>query len=155
MRTWVEARAAISTCALATMPVRRGHVAPQNTFIDTIIRKFDGQMEVTGTLSECQAGLALPAASLLDVLRRSLPLLTRRMETPQLRIYQSYIFLSQRRPVSGREVALGTITLVHLIKPVLPAPVFLPYRFREAYGARTREKFMELSSSLMVQHLAN
>ena len=25
------------------MPVRRGHVAPQNTFIDTIIRKFDGQ----------------------------------------------------------------------------------------------------------------
>ena len=27
------------------MPVRRGHVAPQNTFIDTIIRKFDGQSE--------------------------------------------------------------------------------------------------------------
>lgn len=25
------------------MPVRRGHLAPQNTFIDTIIRKFDGQ----------------------------------------------------------------------------------------------------------------
>ncbi|XP_033127901.1 potassium voltage-gated channel subfamily H member 2-like [Anneissia japonica] len=25
------------------MPVRRGHVAPQNTFIETIIRKFDGQ----------------------------------------------------------------------------------------------------------------
>uniref|UniRef100_A0A8C1XIS4 Voltage-gated inwardly rectifying potassium channel KCNH2 n=1 Tax=Cyprinus carpio TaxID=7962 RepID=A0A8C1XIS4_CYPCA len=25
------------------MPVRRGHVAPQNTFLDTIIRKFDGQ----------------------------------------------------------------------------------------------------------------
>lgn len=25
------------------MPVRRGHVAPQNTFIDTIIRKFDAQ----------------------------------------------------------------------------------------------------------------
>lgn len=25
------------------MPVRRGHVAPQNTFIDTIIRKFDSQ----------------------------------------------------------------------------------------------------------------
>ena len=27
------------------MPVRRGHVAPPNTFIDTIIRKFDGQSE--------------------------------------------------------------------------------------------------------------
>ncbi|PAA65653.1 hypothetical protein BOX15_Mlig000365g2 [Macrostomum lignano] len=25
------------------MPVRRGHVAPQNTFLDTLIRKFDGQ----------------------------------------------------------------------------------------------------------------
>ncbi|XP_076601120.1 voltage-gated inwardly rectifying potassium channel KCNH6-like [Chaetodon auriga] len=25
------------------MPVRRGHVAPQNTFLDTIIRKFEGQ----------------------------------------------------------------------------------------------------------------
>ncbi len=25
------------------MPVKRGHVAPQNTFIDTIIRKFDAQ----------------------------------------------------------------------------------------------------------------
>ena len=28
------------------MPVRRGHVAPQNTFIDTIIRKFDGQSKL-------------------------------------------------------------------------------------------------------------
>lgn len=27
------------------MPVRRGHVAPQNTFLDTIIRKFEGQSE--------------------------------------------------------------------------------------------------------------
>ncbi|KAA0705095.1 Potassium voltage-gated channel subfamily H member 2 [Triplophysa tibetana] len=25
------------------MPVRRGHVAPQNTFLDTIIRKFESQ----------------------------------------------------------------------------------------------------------------
>ncbi|XP_077083245.1 potassium voltage-gated channel subfamily H member 2a isoform X2 [Siphateles boraxobius] len=25
------------------MPIRRGHVAPQNTFLDTIIRKFEGQ----------------------------------------------------------------------------------------------------------------
>ncbi|VEL20303.1 unnamed protein product [Protopolystoma xenopodis] len=25
------------------MPVRRGHIAPQNTYIDTLIRKFDGQ----------------------------------------------------------------------------------------------------------------
>ena len=31
----------------AAMPVRRGHVAPQNTFIETIIRKFDGQREYT------------------------------------------------------------------------------------------------------------
>jgi len=28
------------------MPVRRGHVAPQNTFIDTIIRKFEGQSKL-------------------------------------------------------------------------------------------------------------
>lgn len=26
-----------------TMPVRRGHVAPQNTFLGVIIRKFEGQ----------------------------------------------------------------------------------------------------------------
>lgn len=25
------------------MPIKRGHVAPQNTFIDTIIKKFDSQ----------------------------------------------------------------------------------------------------------------
>ncbi len=25
------------------MTVKRGHVAPQNTYIDTIIRKFDSQ----------------------------------------------------------------------------------------------------------------
>jgi len=31
------------------MPVRRGHVAPQNTFIDTIIRKFDGQSKFQQT----------------------------------------------------------------------------------------------------------
>lgn len=29
--------------AVRTMPVRRGHVAHQNTFLDTIIRKFEGQ----------------------------------------------------------------------------------------------------------------
>ncbi|CDQ87951.1 unnamed protein product [Oncorhynchus mykiss] len=28
------------------MPVRRGHVAPQNTFLDTIIRKFDSQCKL-------------------------------------------------------------------------------------------------------------
>lgn len=28
-----------------TMPVRRGHVAPQNTFLGVIIRKFEGQSE--------------------------------------------------------------------------------------------------------------
>lgn len=27
------------------MPVRRGHVAPQNTFLGLIIRKFEGQSE--------------------------------------------------------------------------------------------------------------
>ncbi|KAK9410677.1 potassium voltage-gated channel subfamily H member 7-like, partial [Crotalus adamanteus] len=27
----------------SNMPVRRGHVAPQNTFLGTIIRKFEGQ----------------------------------------------------------------------------------------------------------------
>lgn len=29
-----------------TMPVRRGHVAHQNTFLDTIIRKFEGQSKL-------------------------------------------------------------------------------------------------------------
>lgn len=29
------------------MPVRRGHVAPPNIFIDTIIRKFDDQSKYT------------------------------------------------------------------------------------------------------------
>jgi len=33
------------------MPIRRGHVAPQNTFIDTIIRKFDGQSESSQIIS--------------------------------------------------------------------------------------------------------
>lgn len=31
----------------ARMPVRRGHVAPQNTFLDTIIRKFESQSKLT------------------------------------------------------------------------------------------------------------
>lgn len=31
---------------LAKMPVKRGHVAPQNTYIDTIIRKFDSQRNI-------------------------------------------------------------------------------------------------------------
>ena len=31
------------------MPVRRGHVAPPNIFIDTIIRKFDGQSKYIPT----------------------------------------------------------------------------------------------------------
>ncbi|CDQ57215.1 unnamed protein product [Oncorhynchus mykiss] len=29
------------------MPVRRGHVAPQNTFLGIIIRKFEGQSKYT------------------------------------------------------------------------------------------------------------
>lgn len=36
------------------MPVRRGHVAPQNTFLGVIIRKFEGQSKsiswVSGTV---------------------------------------------------------------------------------------------------------
>lgn len=32
-----------SKCCYGKMPVRRGHVAPQNTYLDTIIRKFEGQ----------------------------------------------------------------------------------------------------------------
>ena len=31
------------------MPVRRGHVAPPNIFIDTIIRKFDGQSKCSAS----------------------------------------------------------------------------------------------------------
>ena len=34
------------------MPVRRGHVAPPNIFIDTIIRKFDGQSKYCTVLHE-------------------------------------------------------------------------------------------------------
>ena len=33
------------------MPVRRGHVAPQNTFLDTIIRKFEGQSKYKDPLT--------------------------------------------------------------------------------------------------------
>lgn len=33
----------VPAATAAKMPVRRGHVAPQNTFLDTIIRKFDSQ----------------------------------------------------------------------------------------------------------------
>lgn len=36
-------RPAPAGTATRTMPVRRGHVAHQNTFLDTIIRKFEGQ----------------------------------------------------------------------------------------------------------------
>ena len=33
------------------MPVRRGHVAPQNTFLGVIIRKFEGQSEYLSRVS--------------------------------------------------------------------------------------------------------
>lgn len=33
------------------MPVRRGHVAPQNTFLGTIIRKFEGQSKFSLSFS--------------------------------------------------------------------------------------------------------
>lgn len=33
------------------MPVRRGHVAPQNTFLGVIIRKFEGQSEYLSLVS--------------------------------------------------------------------------------------------------------
>lgn len=57
------------------MPVRRGHVAPQNTFLGVIIRKFEGQSEYlffffspgvqccVGALC-CAAFLLCPAAPL-------------------------------------------------------------------------------------------
>lgn len=35
------------------MPVRRGHVAPQNTFLGVIIRKFEGQSEYHRPLVPC------------------------------------------------------------------------------------------------------
>lgn len=38
------------------MPVRRGHVAPRTTIIETIIRKFDTHGEYVG---ECYFALAL------------------------------------------------------------------------------------------------
>ncbi|KAK3780250.1 hypothetical protein RRG08_047240 [Elysia crispata] len=44
------------------MPVRRGHVAPPNIFIDTIIRKFDGQIDQyhrRQTLQETHSGYAV------------------------------------------------------------------------------------------------
>lgn len=44
--------------------MRRGHVAPQNTFLDTIIRKFEGQSEWgrgLGGEGALGAGRALPS----------------------------------------------------------------------------------------------
>lgn len=38
-------RAALAYSQPSIMPVRRGHVAPQNTFLGIIIRKFEGQSE--------------------------------------------------------------------------------------------------------------
>lgn len=47
----------LSKCCYGKMPVRRGHVAPQNTYLDTIIRKFEGQSKCEvlgcGALSAC------------------------------------------------------------------------------------------------------
>lgn len=40
------------------MPVRRGHVAPQNTFIETIIRKFDGQRKFFNIYTQCTVFLS-------------------------------------------------------------------------------------------------
>lgn len=46
------------------MPVRRGHVAPQNTYLDTIIRKFEGQSECVrwGEGTTCSPGSAAGVA---------------------------------------------------------------------------------------------
>ncbi|XP_075268116.1 voltage-gated inwardly rectifying potassium channel KCNH2-like [Opisthocomus hoazin] len=41
------------------MPVRRGHVAPQNTFLDTIIRKFEGQSRTFLIANARAAGCAV------------------------------------------------------------------------------------------------
>ncbi|XP_064130328.1 potassium voltage-gated channel subfamily H member 2-like [Loxodonta africana] len=48
------------------MPVRRGHVAPQNTFLDTIIRKFEGQTSALSPslLMGTTAPLTLPCLAL-------------------------------------------------------------------------------------------
>lgn len=48
-----------------TMPVRRGHVAPQNTFLGVIIRKFEGQSEYLSPCPVlcCAVFCVCPAAS--------------------------------------------------------------------------------------------
>lgn len=49
------------------MPVRRGHVAPQNTFLGVIIRKFEGQSEYL-PLASCAVWVrcvVLPFVSIL------------------------------------------------------------------------------------------
>lgn len=47
------------------MPVRRGHVAPQNTFLGVIIRKFEGQSEYLFPGVQCCVDVLCWAASLL------------------------------------------------------------------------------------------
>lgn len=42
------------------MPVRRGHVAPQNTYLDTIIRKFEGQSECVYVGAGGRSGVLVP-----------------------------------------------------------------------------------------------
>ena len=53
------------------MPVRRGHVAPQNTFLGTIIRKFEGQSKfICSLLSPSLFALIVHLASAASKLRR-------------------------------------------------------------------------------------
>ncbi|GAA6065354.1 potassium voltage-gated channel subfamily H member 6-like [Tachysurus ichikawai] len=44
------------------MPVRRGHVALQNTYLDTIIRKFDGQISDLDQCNELICALRFTAS---------------------------------------------------------------------------------------------
>ena len=59
-------------CDVSAMPVRRGHVAPQNTFIDTIIRKFDGQSKFLNRkkTAVCYLGLFSPWVTQFTCCRR-------------------------------------------------------------------------------------
>lgn len=53
------------------MPVRRGHVAPQNTFLGTIIRKFEGQSKfICSLLSPSLSALLVHLASAAEKLGR-------------------------------------------------------------------------------------
>lgn len=60
------------------MPVRRGHVAPQTTFVDSIIRKFEGLSEyhyLLHNLYSCQKALFILNFTFLYTLLQPLGIL--------------------------------------------------------------------------------